>query len=43
MGYKYIAIGSLVPVNTSGILEVLEKVSPIIKGKVDCTYLELLV
>jgi len=36
MGYKYIAIGSLVPVNTSGILEVLEKVSPIIKGKVDC-------
>ena len=43
MGYKYIAIEALVPVNTSGILEVLEKVSPIIKGKVAVTYLELLV
>ena len=36
MGYKYIALGSLVPVKTTGILEVLEAVSPIIKGKLEC-------
>jgi hypothetical protein len=36
MGYKYIALGSLVPVNTTGILEVLDSVSPLIRNKVEC-------